>query len=159
MDHLNYHYSEFFLKIDCLSPRLVDLIGFYLAPSFATDFSIASLCLTYWVHGLLSTGCRIVASLPSDVCPLVGEVVIEQNLSCGFSPTSACVPPTASVPKVSLEHKCPCRPVGVETSMGMPIMASIAQGSLARVEYERKFFRHMKNKIGIGQTVKKCFYW
>ena len=49
-------------------------MGFYLLPSFATYFSVISFCLTFCVHGLLSTVCRIIVPLASGVCPLVGEV-------------------------------------------------------------------------------------
>ena len=53
---------------------LFRLVGFYLAPSSATYFSVASFCLTYCVYGLFSTGCRVIVALASVVCPLVGEV-------------------------------------------------------------------------------------
>ena len=61
--------------VRCLSLlHLVVLIGFYLAPSSATHFSVLSFCLTYHVCGLFSTGCRILVYLATSICPLVGEV-------------------------------------------------------------------------------------
>ena len=53
--------------------HLVVLIGFYLAPS-VIHFSVLSFCLTYHACGLFYTGCRILVSLATSVCPLVGEV-------------------------------------------------------------------------------------
>ena len=73
---LYYYYFDAF-QVDCLSPlHLVVHVGFYLVPSSVTEtyFSVDSFCLTYCVYGLLSTGCRIVVPLASDVCPLVAEV-------------------------------------------------------------------------------------
>ena len=49
-------------------------MGFYLAPSSATYFSVVSCCLTYCVCGLLSAGCRVVVPLASCVCLWVGGV-------------------------------------------------------------------------------------
>ena len=57
----------------CLSPlHLVVLL--YLVLSSGTYFSAVSLCLTFCVCGLHSSGCRAVVLLASGVCPLVGEI-------------------------------------------------------------------------------------
>ena len=48
LDHLYYHYPEFFFQVDCLFPlHLFGVVGFYLAPSSAVCFSVFSFCLTY----------------------------------------------------------------------------------------------------------------
>ena len=44
-------------------------VGVYLIPSFATYFSVISLCLTFCVCGFLSTGCRIAVPLTSEYLP------------------------------------------------------------------------------------------
>ena len=65
-------------QIDCLSPlHLVVLLGFNLSPLSATYIFVISFCQTYCLCGLLSIGCRILSSLDSGVCPLVGKVSLE----------------------------------------------------------------------------------
>ena len=49
-------------------------MGVYLAPFSAEYFSVISFCLTYFVYGLLSAGCRVVVLLVSVDCALVCEV-------------------------------------------------------------------------------------
>ena len=51
----------------------VCVMVFYLVPSFATYFSLVSFCLIFCVCGLCSAGYRIIVTLASCVCPLVGE--------------------------------------------------------------------------------------
>lgn len=82
--HLYEHYSKFFFRqiASILSTQLFLQIFFffYLAPLFASDFSVVSFFLNYCVCGLLSRGCRIVFLLATGVCFPVGEVDIEQGL-------------------------------------------------------------------------------
>ena len=49
-------------------------MGFYLVPSSKTYFSTTSFCLTFCVCGLLSANWRIIGTLASGVCLLVGEI-------------------------------------------------------------------------------------
>ena len=49
-------------------------MGFYLASSSAAYFSVFSFCLTYFVWGLLFTGCRFIVPIVFGVSPPVGEV-------------------------------------------------------------------------------------
>lgn len=48
-------------------------MGLYLVSSSGIYFSVVSFCLSFCVCGL-SAGWRLIAPLPSGVCPLVGEV-------------------------------------------------------------------------------------
>ena len=70
LDHLYYHYSEFFFWVDCLSSLpLVVLLGFFLVPLSGTYSSVVSFCDCSF-H---PTSCRVVVPLVPAVCPLVDE--------------------------------------------------------------------------------------
>ena len=52
-----------------ISSSFFALVGFYLAPSSASYFSVFSFCLTYCVCGLLFAGCGFIVPVEFGVCP------------------------------------------------------------------------------------------
>ena len=62
--------------VDCLFPlHLFGLVGFYLAPSSAVYISVFSFCLTYYVLGLVFTGCRFIVPIVFGFCSQLLRVV------------------------------------------------------------------------------------
>ena len=89
-------------QVDCLSPlHLVVFVSFYFAPLSETYFFVISFCQTFWVRGLLSTGCKILVPLAYRVCPLVGEVSPE---ACAVIPLIGCLVLCWSEPALAIER-------------------------------------------------------
>ena len=77
LDHLYYHYSEFFFWVDSLSPSLLfDLVGLYHVPFYWLNISLPfhccvclDCCLDYRKRAL-SVGWKFVVPLYCGVCSL-----------------------------------------------------------------------------------------
>ena len=77
LDHLHYHYSEFFLwKIVYLCFTQLFFWGFCLLCLEHMPYRTyaISFCQTFCVCGICSAGCRTIVLLVSGVCHLVSEV-------------------------------------------------------------------------------------